>query len=67
MARRCWCALPIDCGNVAHGGEHLEATWVSPQQEWTGEVCVEVRVMDSGSHVTSDLGDEQTGEMSGSF
>lgn len=45
----------------------LAATWISPQQVWTGEMRVEVTATDSGSHVTSDLGDEWIGDTAGSF
>lgn len=45
----------------------LAATRISPQQVWTGEMRVEVTATDSGSHVTSDLGDEWIGETAGSF
>lgn len=45
----------------------LAATWVSPRRVWTAEMRVEVTATDSGSHVTSDLGDEWMGETAGSF
>lgn len=45
----------------------LAATRISPQQVWTGEMRVEVTATDSGSHVTSDLGDEWIGDTAGSF
>lgn len=50
-----------------HNLDITTATWISPRQVWTGEMRVEVTATDSGSHVTSDLGDEWIGETAGSF